>query len=77
MFSLMHASGGGGGGQYDLVSASGDASLRLIYAHDVQAIDIHLIPSWKDFIPVFKSPAAQHGQRQALRRLACSGGRTR
>jgi putative spermidine/putrescine transport system substrate-binding protein len=57
MFSLMHANGGGGGGQYDLVSASGDASLRLIYAHDVKPIDIHLIPSWKDFIPVFRSPA--------------------
>jgi putative spermidine/putrescine transport system substrate-binding protein len=57
MFSAMHANGGGGGGQWDLVSASGDASLRLIYAHDVKPIDIHLIPSWKDFIPAFKSPA--------------------
>jgi putative spermidine/putrescine transport system substrate-binding protein len=56
MFALMHANGGGGGGQYDLVSASGDASLRLIDAGDVQPIDIHLIPSWKDFLPVFKSP---------------------
>jgi len=56
MFALMHANGGGGGGQYDLVSASGDASLRLIYAHDVQAVNINLIPSWKDFLPAFKSP---------------------
>ncbi len=56
MFSLMHRGGGGGGGQYDLVSASGDASLRLIYAHDVKAINIKLIPSWKNFLPVFKSP---------------------
>jgi len=56
MFALMHANGGGGGGQYDLVSASGDASLRLIYAHDVQAVNVHLIPSWKQFLPVFKSP---------------------
>jgi len=31
MVSLMS---GGGGGQYDLVSASGDASLRLIYGID-------------------------------------------
>ena len=38
MFALMHANGGGGGGQYDLVSASGDASLRLIYANDVQEV---------------------------------------
>ena len=57
MFALMHANGGGGGGQYDLVSASGDASLRLIDAGDVQPIDINQIPSWKDFLPAFKSPA--------------------
>jgi putative spermidine/putrescine transport system substrate-binding protein len=57
MFSLMHAHGGGGGGQWDLVSASGDASLRLIYARDVKPINVHLIPSWKDFLPAFKSPA--------------------
>ena len=56
MFALMHANGGGGGGQYDLVSASGDASLRLIYAHDVKPINIQLIPSWKNFLPIFKSP---------------------
>jgi putative spermidine/putrescine transport system substrate-binding protein len=56
MFALMHANGGGGGGQYDLVSASGDASLRLIDAGDVQPIDINLIPSWKNFLPAFKSP---------------------
>jgi putative spermidine/putrescine transport system substrate-binding protein len=56
MFALMHANGGGGGGQYDLVSASGDASLRLIDAKDVKAVDINQIPSWKDFLPVFKSP---------------------
>jgi putative spermidine/putrescine transport system substrate-binding protein len=57
MFGLMRANGGGGGGQYDLVSASGDASLRLIYAHDVKAINIKLIPSWKQFLPQFKSPS--------------------
>ncbi len=57
MFALMHANGGGGGGQYDLVSASGDASLRLIDAKDVQPIDINRIPSWKNFLPAFKSPA--------------------
>jgi putative spermidine/putrescine transport system substrate-binding protein len=57
MFALMHGNGGGGGGQYDLVSASGDASLRLIDAGDVQPIDINQIPSWKDFLPQFKSPA--------------------
>jgi putative spermidine/putrescine transport system substrate-binding protein len=43
-------------GQYDAVSASGDASLRLIYGKDVRSIDPKLIPSYKDFIPQLKSP---------------------
>ena len=33
MVTLMRT---GGGGQYDMVSASGDASLRLIYGKDVR-----------------------------------------
>ena len=57
MVALMRSGGGGGGGQYDLVSASGDASLRLIYGGDVQPVNVNLIPSWKDFLPAFKSPA--------------------
>jgi putative spermidine/putrescine transport system substrate-binding protein len=57
MVALMRAGGGGGGGQWDLVSASGDASLRLIKGGDVQPVNVHLIPSWNDFIPIFKSPA--------------------
>ncbi len=57
MVSLMRTGGGGGGGQWDLVSASGDASLRLIRGGDVKPVNISLIPSWNDFIPIFKSPA--------------------
>src|SRR5439155_13520393 len=57
MVSLMRTGGGGGGGQYDLVSASGDASLRLIVGGDVQPVNVGLIPSWKQFISIFKSPA--------------------
>jgi putative spermidine/putrescine transport system substrate-binding protein len=56
MVSLMRSGGGSGGGQYDLVSASGDASLRLIYGGDVQPVNVNLIPSWKSFLPAFKSP---------------------
>src|SRR5438445_13376145 len=56
MVALMRGGGGGGGGQYDLVSASGDASLRLIYGGDVQPVNVKLVPSWKDFLPAFKSP---------------------
>jgi putative spermidine/putrescine transport system substrate-binding protein len=54
MVSLM---ANGGGGQYDLVSASGDADLRLIYAGDVRPININLIPSWTQFHPFLKAPA--------------------
>ncbi len=57
MVALMRAGGGGGGGQWDLVSASGDASLRLIKGGDVQPVNVNLIPAWKGFIPIFKSPA--------------------
>ena len=53
MVSLM---AGGGGGQYDLVSASGDADLRLIYSGDVKPVNIGLIPSWKDFHPFLQAP---------------------
>ncbi len=54
MFNLMTS---GGGGQYDMVSASGDASLRLIYAKAVQEVNVGLIPSYKDFFKAFQSPA--------------------
>jgi putative spermidine/putrescine transport system substrate-binding protein len=53
MVTLMRQ---GGGSQYDMVSASGDASLRLIYGHDVQPVNVKLIPDWKNFIPELKSP---------------------
>jgi putative spermidine/putrescine transport system substrate-binding protein len=47
----------GGGGVYDMVSSSGDADLRILYAGDAHPVNIGLIPSWKDFFPAFKSPA--------------------
>jgi len=43
-------------GQYDAVSASGDASLRLIFGKDVRSIDPKLIPDFKNFIPQLKAP---------------------
>lgn len=45
MVSLM-AKGG-----YDLVTASGDASLRLIMGKRVQPINPELIPNWKTLDP--------------------------
>jgi putative spermidine/putrescine transport system substrate-binding protein len=54
MVSLM---ANGGGGQYDMVSASGDADLRLIYGGDVRPVNIGLVPQWKNFHPFLRSPA--------------------
>jgi len=45
----------GGGAGIDVVSASGDASLRLIRDGDVAQLNIRLIPSWKDFYAAFQS----------------------
>jgi len=54
MVSLM---ANGGGGQYDLVSASGDADLRLIYGGDVRPVNLNLIPDWKNFQPFLQNPS--------------------
>ncbi len=40
-----------GAGQFDLVTASGDASLRLVEGGTVQEINIDLIPSWDTIDP--------------------------
>jgi putative spermidine/putrescine transport system substrate-binding protein len=54
MVTLMRQ---GGGSQYDMVSASGDASLRLIRGGDVKPVNVNLVPDWKNFIPQLKSPS--------------------
>ena len=54
MLSLMRD---GGGGQWDMVSASGDAGLSLIYGGDVVPMNVGLIPDWQNFGDAFKSPA--------------------
>jgi len=53
MVTLMRS---GGGGQYDMVSASGDASLRLVYGGDVAEVDTSKVPGWKQFFKTFQSP---------------------
>jgi putative spermidine/putrescine transport system substrate-binding protein len=53
MVTLMRS---GGGSQYDMVSASGDASLRLISGGNVAAMNVNLVPEWKNFIPQLQSP---------------------
>jgi putative spermidine/putrescine transport system substrate-binding protein len=54
MVSLM---ANGGGHQYDAVSASGDADLRLIYGGNVRPINIKLMPNWKNFHNFLQTPA--------------------
>jgi putative spermidine/putrescine transport system substrate-binding protein len=54
MVSLMQ---GGGGGLYDGVSASGDASNTLINRGDVAEVNVDLIPDFKDISPFLRSPA--------------------
>jgi len=49
MVSLMNSP------NYDLVTASGDASLRLIYGKKVQEINPNLIPSWSTLDPRVKN----------------------
>src|SRR5512146_3130061 len=54
MVSLMKD---GGGGQYDMVSSSGDADLRILYAGDAHPVNMALIPATKDFFPAFQAPS--------------------
>jgi putative spermidine/putrescine transport system substrate-binding protein len=46
----------GGGGQYDLVSPSGDASLRLIKSGSVAPLDTSKLANFNDLAPQLKSP---------------------
>ncbi|MDT7575620.1 MAG: putative spermidine/putrescine transport system substrate-binding protein [Pseudonocardiales bacterium] len=41
-------------GEYDVVSASGDASLRLVYGDRVQPINTSLVPNYADIFPDLK-----------------------
>ena len=47
--SLMHSGG------YDVVSASGDATLRLISAGDVEPVNTDLVPNYADISPFLKN----------------------
>jgi putative spermidine/putrescine transport system substrate-binding protein len=49
MVTLMNQGG------FDLVTASGDASLRLVAGKKVQPINVDLIPNWKDVDPRLQS----------------------
>jgi putative spermidine/putrescine transport system substrate-binding protein len=47
----------GGGGQYDLVSPSGDASLRLIKSGSVAPLDTSKLTNFDDLAPQLQSPS--------------------
>src|SRR5437899_723407 len=53
MVTLMRQ---GGGTQWDGVSASGDATNRLIAHGDVAEVNVSLVPDFKDVIPSLQSP---------------------
>ena len=65
MVNLMRQ---GGGTLYDGVSASGDASNRLIAGGDVAAIDTAMFPDYADVMPSLQSPAHNTVNGRALRR---------
>ena len=67
MVTLMNQGG------FDLVTASGDASLRLIAGKKVQPINIDLIPSWKTVDERLQGRALAHGRRRALRHALSVG----
>ena len=54
---MVRLMAGGGSGQYDMVSASGDADLRLIYGGDVRPMNTDLIPDFANFQTYFQAPA--------------------
>ena len=51
MVTLMHS------GQYDVVSASGDATLRMIYGGDVAPVNTALVPNYSTIFPFLKDRA--------------------
>jgi ABC-type Fe3+/spermidine/putrescine transport system ATPase subunit len=57
-------------GQYDGVSASGDATLRLIYGGDVAPVNTDLVPNYADVSPFLKT---SRGTRSTAR---CTASRT-
>ena len=60
-------------GQYDVVSASGDASLRLIAAGDVAPVNTDLVPNYADVFAGLKKQPWNSRQRRRLRHPARPG----
>ena len=53
-------------GGYDVVSASGDATLRLIAAGDVEPVNTDLVPNYADICAVPQGPGLQQRRRRQM-----------
>ena len=60
-------------GQYDVVSASGDATLRLIASGDVAPVNTELVPNYADVAPFLKDRPLELGRRADVRHPARLG----
>ena len=60
-------------GQYDGVSASGDATLRLIYGGDVAPVNTALVPNYKTISDVPQGQGLELGRRPDVRHPARLG----
>src|SRR3954454_6126699 len=58
----------GGGGQYDLASFSGDASVRAIRSGALQPLDVSKLKNFKDIAPQLQSPTfnTENGKHYGL-----------
>ena len=54
-------------GQYDGVSASGNATARLVDGGDVAPVNVDLVPNYKTIFDGSQGPALQHVRRDPLR----------
>ena len=61
-------------GQYDGVSASGNATARLVDGGDVAPVNTDLVPNYADRLRRPQGPAVQHLRRRQLRHPARSRG---
>ena len=73
MVSLMK---NGGGGQYDMVSSSGDADLRILYAGDAHPVNVKLIPELQGLLPRLPVAGASTRSTACTTGSRCSGDRT-
>ena len=61
-------------GRYDGVSASGDATLRLIAGGDVAPVNTGLVPNYADIYAGAEEPVLELGRRQDVRHPARARG---